>query len=114
MVNDKANRMAMELYVTDGTTSTHRLRNFHDVTGDMPPQAVYVVAIQNAPPRQDLPAFQAGNILRLNNVRVKEYSGELETIWAEMITEDQDRMGYKAKRPIVLSRDAPEARQIEQ
>ncbi len=63
MVNDKANRMAMELYVTDGTTSTHRLRNFHDVTGDMHPQAVYVVAIRKL--RHDKtcrPSRRAGNI----------------------------------------------------
>lgn len=113
-INERAGRMAMELYVTDGTTSTYQLKNFRNVTGDLPPSAVYVLAIQNTPPRQDQPAFQVGNVLRLNNVRAKEYRGELETIWAEMITEEQDRMGYKAKRPIVLSKDASEAKEIEQ
>lgn len=113
-INERAGRIAMELYVTDGTTSTYQLKNFHNVTGDLPTSAVYVLAIQNTPPRQDQPAFQVGNVLRLNNVRAKEYRGEMETIWAEMITEEQDRMGYKAKRPIVLSKDAPEAKEIEQ
>ncbi|WVQ97535.1 hypothetical protein IAU59_004649 [Kwoniella sp. CBS 9459] len=94
---------ALEVYVTDGTVSSSSLRNFHNVTyPSIPPRAIFCLAIFDEPPESERPLLEHGNILRMHNVRCKDFNGELELSWSEKVTGEQLDRGWSVRRKLCL------------
>ncbi|WVF70377.1 hypothetical protein IAT40_005167 [Kwoniella sp. CBS 6097] len=94
---------SLELYVTDGTVSNTTPRNFHNVQyPSIPPRAILCLAIFDAPPESERPLLEHGNILSMENVRCKDFNGQLELGWSEKVTEKQLDQGWRARRTLCL------------
>ena len=106
--------MHFELYVTDGSVSPKPLRNFHNVSHkDIPTNAIYCISIKGEPPADELACYEVGNTITLGNIRAKSFKGELEFIWANLVTEDQASQGWRKRRPKVLPKEDPRYAAIE-
>jgi hypothetical protein len=106
--------MHFELYVTDGSVSPMPLRNFHNVSHkDIPTNAIYCISIKGEPPADELACYEIGNTITLGNIRAKCWKGELEFIWANLVTEDQASQGWRKRRPKVLPKEDPRSLAIE-
>lgn len=91
-----------ELYVSDGTVSGDDVRDFHGVGARypwLPRGSIFTLAVQNDPVG---PAFVPGQVVRFPNVRVKRYAGQLELIWSDKVTLQQERDGWKSRRHFLL------------
>ena len=88
----------MEVYITDGTTSSERLRNFHNFQDKVPYNAIFCLSIHEKPPDNELELFKKGNILKMGNVRAKLYKEDLELTWSEKLTQEQVEMGWRTRR----------------
>jgi hypothetical protein len=89
----------MEVYITDGTSNPVPTRNFHGVSHpDLQFSQIFCLAIKDKlhPAEQEM--FQEGNYVRLNNMRAKEYKGEIELIWSEGLTQEQAEGGWNRRR----------------
>jgi len=104
-----------ELYLTDGTSSNQALRNFHSVTCGLPLSAVCQLGIVGILPEDEADCLKVGNIVRLTNVRVKEYQGQLELVLQNRISEAQQTQGFrnKARHIWALDENDPKAREVE-
>jgi hypothetical protein len=110
----RSQNVHFELYVTDGTVSPLSLRNYHNIShGHIPRSAIYCVSIQNEPPPEELQCYEAGNVLRLTNLRAKEYRGELEITWSDLMTEVQANQNFKRRKPLLLPKEDERSIEIE-
>ncbi|WWC87401.1 uncharacterized protein L201_002290 [Kwoniella dendrophila CBS 6074] len=113
--NDFSGRL--ELYVTDGTlcaTNDIPVRNYHNVQiKDIPPDSIFMVTIFDSPPKEELPYFEVGKCMKLNNLRSKSYQGELEFAWSEKLTTEQAQNGWKRRACAPISADDERAKVIE-
>ncbi|WVQ68725.1 uncharacterized protein L199_006934 [Kwoniella botswanensis] len=115
VVRNNLRKPDMELYVSDGTTSTaYQLRNFHNIQiQGLPNEALFILAIHDLPPAHDLPSLDVGSIVKLENVRSKLYKGALELSWSELPTSDQALQGWRRRRCMLVDEDDERARVIE-
>lgn len=90
--------------MVDGTVSRLPLRNFHNIDHPhVPMSGVFKIDIMHSPSQDDVGTFQPGKVVMLRNVRSKEYKGELEMIWSERLTDEQEARGWNYKRPRLIS-----------
>lgn len=102
-----------ELYVVDGTLSNLPLRNFHNVEYPrVGRQGVYCIGIQRCPPDEEH-IYRVGNYVLLRNVRSKMYRDELELIWSELVTQQQDDAGWKSRKAVLIPPQDERALEIE-
>ena len=93
---------AYELYVCDGTIHNLPTRNYHGVTlQGIPPSALFCVAVHE--PQDDCDeVFKRGNVIKMPNVRTKQYQGEVELGWSNMVLAEQQGQGWRDKRCTVV------------
>lgn len=105
----------MELYITDGTASSYPNRNFRGVTHeDLLPSQIFVLSIVKEPPPDEQPLYREGLYMKMNNIRAKEYRGELELTWSEAVTQDQLDQGWNRRRVTGIAASDPQAKLIEE
>lgn len=103
-----------EMYVVDGTVSPLPQRNFHNVSHPhLPMSGVYKIDIKHQPSPSDEAMFTAGSVLLLPNVRAKDYRGEMEIIWSEKVTDEQEAKGWRTKRACLIPPEDERALAIE-
>ncbi|ORX36102.1 hypothetical protein BD324DRAFT_657049 [Kockovaella imperatae] len=86
-----------ELYISDGTVHQHPTRNFHNYSvPGLPPTAIFCLAIQD-PDEASEETFKRGNVIKMRNLRVKDYKGELELAWANKVHQEQGEQGWRNK-----------------
>ena len=111
--NTASNQPAYELYVADGTLSTYQLRNFHRVPTDVPDRGLFSLAIKDKPDAEVANILTVGNVLFMANIRAKHYRGELELMWSEHATLEQEQAGWtKRRRCMLLDKDDERAKLI--
>ncbi|WRT65265.1 uncharacterized protein IL334_002208 [Kwoniella shivajii] len=104
----------LEMYITDGTTTTLHPKNFHGVRiPGLPAEALFCIAIHDLPQVDELQHFETGKFLRLENVRGKVYQGEFELIWSELPTSDQAQRGWRRRKCTPIDKEDETARMIE-
>ncbi|OCF76410.1 hypothetical protein I204_02105 [Kwoniella mangroviensis CBS 8886] len=115
VVRNNHRKPDMELYVSDGTTSTsYQLRNFHNIQiQGLPNKALFILAIHDLPPSHEMPSFDVGNIVKLENVRSKLYRDALELSWSELPTSDQALQGWRRRKCMLIDEHDERARVIE-
>ncbi|ORY23800.1 hypothetical protein BCR39DRAFT_342435 [Naematelia encephala] len=106
-------RPELELFVSDGTITSQFPRNFHNIDVGIPAQSLFCLAIHKKPPASEEPIFQTGNVVKMPNVRVKEYQGGIELIWSEQVTMDQAQAGWNRRRATQVSPSDERAKVIE-
>ena len=106
--------MYRELYVVDGTVSSLPQRNFHGVDHpNVPINGVFRIEIKYPSSPTDEETFKAGNVVLLPNVRAKNYKGEMELIWSERLTDEQEARGWKVKSATLIQPEDERALAIE-
>ena len=112
-INNTPPKPALELYISDGTTSTQPTRNYHNIDISIPPKALFSLAIKDLPPIPERHIFEVGRFVRMSNVRCKMYQGGLEMIWSELVTGEQYEKGWNRRRCRGIEKEDERAKAIE-